>query len=346
MKESGRRASRVDGRRGVVPEQHAAAARGADEVIASVRDGRCRLLYVSPERLVGDGGPVAVAAAQAGRPEVHRDRRRRTASASGGTTFRPEYRQLGKALREDFPRRFRFQRLHGDRHRAGTARTSSASCGSRSRWWLVGSFDSARTLVYPRESAAAIFIPRLIQHPRSARWRIGDRLLLVAQGKWKRSPSGLKGEGPQRRCARNHAGFVGRGFAAGNQEMFLDERVDIVVATVCVRDGHRSVERALRRARRGRRGPPEHYQQESGAAPAGDGLPAECVLIYSGGDFRSAGGRCSKSNGEWSESARHPAARTWRSTRAGTPLPSSDAGRVTSASHYERADCGAVPTGA
>src|SRR4051794_9583026 len=28
-----------------------------DEVVASVRDGRCRLLYVSPERLVGDGGP-------------------------------------------------------------------------------------------------------------------------------------------------------------------------------------------------------------------------------------------------------------------------------------------------
>src|SRR5258708_36436366 len=28
-----------------------------DEVIASVRVGRCRLLYVSPERLVGDGGP-------------------------------------------------------------------------------------------------------------------------------------------------------------------------------------------------------------------------------------------------------------------------------------------------
>src|SRR5206468_7828033 len=26
-----------------------------DEVIASVRDGRCRLLYVSPERRVGDG---------------------------------------------------------------------------------------------------------------------------------------------------------------------------------------------------------------------------------------------------------------------------------------------------
>src|SRR5947208_5901632 len=27
-----------------------------DEVVASVRNGRCRLLYVSPERLVGDGG--------------------------------------------------------------------------------------------------------------------------------------------------------------------------------------------------------------------------------------------------------------------------------------------------
>ena len=30
-----------------------------DEVIAGVRDGRCRLLYVSPERLVGDGGRLS-----------------------------------------------------------------------------------------------------------------------------------------------------------------------------------------------------------------------------------------------------------------------------------------------
>src|SRR5258707_10010250 len=28
-----------------------------DEVIASVRDGRCRLLHVSPERIGGEGGP-------------------------------------------------------------------------------------------------------------------------------------------------------------------------------------------------------------------------------------------------------------------------------------------------
>ena len=29
-----------------------------DAVIASVREDRCRLLYVSPERIAGDGGPA------------------------------------------------------------------------------------------------------------------------------------------------------------------------------------------------------------------------------------------------------------------------------------------------
>src|SRR3954462_14299520 len=41
-----------------------------DEVVASVRDGRCRLLYVSPERLVGDGGAALWGVLEEGRPEV------------------------------------------------------------------------------------------------------------------------------------------------------------------------------------------------------------------------------------------------------------------------------------
>ena len=70
---------------------------------------------------------------------------------------------------------------------------------------------------------------------------------------------------------------------AAHQEAFLDERVDIVVATVAFGMGiDRSNVRFVVHA--GAPRSPEHYQQEAGRAGR-DGLPAECVLIYSGGDF-------------------------------------------------------------
>ena len=88
---------------------------------------------------------------------------------------------------------------------------------------------------------------------------------------------------------------------ARHQEEFLDERADIVVATVAFGMGiDRSNVRFVVHA--GAPRSPEHYQQESGRAGR-DGLQAECVLIYSGADF-VRWRQMLEANGELTDSAR------------------------------------------
>ncbi len=102
------------------------------------------------------------------------------------------------------------------------------------------------------------------------------------------------------RAVPYHAG-LSDDVRARHQEAFLDERADIVVATVAFGMGiDRSNVRFVIHA--GAPRSPEHYQQESGRAGR-DGLQAECVLIYSGADF-VRWRQMLETNGELTDSAR------------------------------------------
>ena len=116
----------------------------------------------------------------------------------------------------------------------------------------------------------------------------GNRLLHVTEAKSTRWPHGSSSPACGR--ARYHAGLADEE-RSRNQDAFLDEHADVVVATVAFGMGiDRSDVRFVVHA-----GAPqslEHYQQESGRAGR-DGLEAECVLIYSTRGLPQVAGACS-----------------------------------------------------
>ena len=262
-----------------------------DAVLASVREDRCRMLYVSPERLVGEGSqPLRRLLQQACLRFIAIDEAH--CISQWGHDFRPEYRQLGR-LREEFPA----VSLHAFTATA-TERVRRDIVGElrlRDPLVLVGSFDRPNLTyrVLRRGNLHKQLLDVLSRHDDEAGIvYCSSRKDVEALAEW------LQSEG--RRAVPYHAGLADE-VRSRHQEMFLDEHVDIVVATVAFGMGiDRSNVRFVVHA--GAPRSPEHYQQESGRAGR-DGLPAECVLIYSGSDF-VRWRQMLETNGEWNESAR------------------------------------------
>jgi len=260
-------------------------------VTEGVRDGRFRLLYVSPERLVGEGGDsfrnwlskcnVSFIAVD----EAH-------CISQWGHDFRPEYRQLA-SLRAQFPG----ASLHAFTATA-TARVRrdiASQLALQDPVELVGSFDRPNLLyrVLPRNSLKKQLQEVLARHKGE-----GGIIYCTSRREVEALASWLTESGV--RARPYHAGLDDRE-RSRNQDLFLDEEIDVIVATVAFGMGiDRSDVRYVVHA-----GAPqslEHYQQESGRAGR-DGLEAECVLVYSSADFMKWRLMLER-NGELTESAR------------------------------------------
>jgi ATP-dependent DNA helicase RecQ len=251
-------------------------AMSADEkaaVRAGLREGRYRLLYLAPERIVGDGGDASIWGLSAAPvsfvaiDEAH-------CISQWGHDFRPEYRQLA-GLRRTLP--------HASMHAftaTATARVRRdivSQLGLRDAVEFVGSFDRPNLVyrVLPRSNLKRQVLETLNRHRSQA-----GILYCLSRRDVDELAAWLRDEG--HRAVPYHAGLADAE-RHRNQDAFVNEEVDIVVATVAFGMGiDRSDVRFVIHA-----GAPqslEHYQQESGRAGR-DGLEAECVLIASTADF-------------------------------------------------------------
>jgi len=238
-------------------------------VRAQLRGGDLRLLFVSPERLVGEEFLDFIGRLGVRRfaiDEAH-------CISQWGHDFRPEYRRLA-VLRERFPQ----ATLHAYTATA-TPRVRQdivAQLGLRDPEILVGIFDRPNLLYRiqpatdPQRQALAI-----VQRHR------GEAAIVYCLSRHDTESMArfLKDSGV--RAAAYHAGLEPTE-RARVQEAFAQERLEVVAATVAFGMGiDRSDVRCVVHAAMPKS--IENYQQETGRAGR-DGLESECVLFHSYAD--------------------------------------------------------------
>ena len=264
--------------------------REAEDLIAS---GACRLLFVSPERVLT---PAFMRMAERldvrsfAIDEAH-------CISHWGHDFRPEYRRLAQ-LKERFPG----VSLHAYTATATerVRRDIIAQLGLTEPEVLIGRFDRPNLIyrIFPRLNLREQILEVLDRHRREA-----VIIYCITRDETERLATFLKSEGF--RAGHYHAGMPNEERRAA-QEAFTNEDLDVIVATVAFGMGiDRSDVRCVIHA--GMPQSVEHYQQETGRAGR-DGLEAECILFYSPADtlrWQSLIEKRSEATGRLTPSQRH-----------------------------------------
>ncbi|MEM6798408.1 MAG: DNA helicase RecQ [Planctomycetota bacterium] len=239
------------------------------DVAELARAGKIKLLYAAPERLLTSGTLsflTQINVSFIAIDEAH-------CISSWGHDFRPEYRGL-RQLKEVLPgvAMHAYTATASERVRSDIAE----QLGLSNPELLVGSFDRPN-LRYRVCRAAG----KLGQIEETIRRHAGESGIVycISRKEVERTAAALTELGV--RAAPYHAGLSDQE-RQRNQDAFIEERVDVIVATVAFGMGidksnvryviHAGMPKSI-----------ENYQQESGRAGR-DGLEAECVLLYSAGD--------------------------------------------------------------
>jgi ATP-dependent DNA helicase RecQ len=243
------------------------------EVRARAKSGSLKLLYVAPERLVTDwflSFLRTVELSFVAIDEAH-------CISMWGHDFRPEYHEL-RRLRDHFPG----LAFHG--YTATATEQVRNDILSQLRMVepevLIGSFDRPN-LTY-RVARRATGSGRMRQITDVIDRHHGDSGIIycISRKAVEKLSAELNGRGYQ--TLPYHAGLTD-GKRKANQDAFIKEETDIIVATVAFGMGiDKSNVRFVIHAAMPQS--PEHYQQESGRAGR-DGLEADCCLFYSLQDY-------------------------------------------------------------